>query len=120
MKLEFTENSLSPNLRQLMPAIDRGIYQIARFHQGPLLAKARNDAPWQDQTGNARSGLQVDVIILQKYVYALVLYHTVKYGIWLEVRFAGKNAIIGPTIRAYYPIVLASMDKLLERMDWIT
>ena len=65
-----------------------------------VLAYAKANAPWQDRTGDARRGLDVgvesdgDSIILQ-------LYHTVDYGLWLEVIENGQYAIIMPTLQGY-------------------
>ena len=115
-RVEFTSNSLSPNLHKLGPIFTRGVYQVMRFHQPQLVAKAKTEATWEDQTGNARNGLNGSVTLLAPNVYALNLFGSVKYQIWLEVRFAGKYAIIMPTLRAYAPLVLASFTKLLERM----
>lgn len=58
---------------------------------------ARENAPWEDRTGDARSGLTAKGE--QRLTsYTITLYHTVDYGIWLEVRWDGKYAIILPTI----------------------
>lgn len=116
-RVEFTKDSISPALRNTMPVLSRSIYQVMRFHQGPIAAQAKTNAPWQDDTGNARNGLNSSVEVLGKHVYALTLYGSVKYQIWLEVRFAGKYAIIMPTLKSYAPKVMASLHKLLERMN---
>lgn len=100
----------------MTPTLRRNVYQVLRFHEPQMVAKAKRDAVWEDQTGNARNGLAGRVDVLLPSVYALTLYGSVPYQIWLEVRFAGKYAIIMPTIRAYYPIVLASFTRLIERM----
>lgn len=115
-RVEFTKDSLSPSLEKLYPVLNRNIYQVMRYHSPSLEAKAKTDATWADRTGNARSSLQATVQVEGKHTYALVLAGGVKYQIWLEVRFAGKYAIIMPTIRAYAPLVFASFTKLLERM----
>lgn len=115
-RIEFTKDSLSPGLDRLMPVLNRNIYQVMRFHAPSLEAKAKTDAKWTDRTTNARSSLNASVQVEGKHTYALVLAGGVKYQIWLEVRFAGKYAIIMPTIHAYAPVVLASFSKLLERM----
>lgn len=115
-RIEFTKDSLSPALTKLMPVLNRNIYQVMRFHAPSLEAKAKTDATWTDRTGNARSSLNATVVVEGKHTYALVLAGGVKYQIWLEVRFAGRYAIIMPTIRAYAPVVFASFTKLLERM----
>jgi hypothetical protein len=115
-RLEFTSDTLAPSLRRLMPTLDRGVYQIMRFHQPRITAQAKTAAPWEDQTGNARNGLNAAVDRPARYVVALTLYGSVKYQIWLEVRFAGKYAVIMPTIRMYGPIVMTSFNKLLEKL----
>lgn len=115
-RVEFTSNSLSPNLHRMPTILRRNIYQVMRFHEPQIRSQAKTNAKWEDQTGNARNGLNSTVQVLAPDVYALVLFGSVKYQIWLEVRFAGRYAIIVPTIRAYAPVVLASFTKLLERM----
>jgi hypothetical protein len=63
---------------------------------------ARGNAPWDDRTGDARSGLKAEVqheggdIIL-------TLYHTVEYGLWLEVIQNGSFATIMPTLEQEGP-----------------
>lgn len=115
-RVEFTKDSITPSLNRLMPVLNRNIYQVLRYHAPALASQAKTDAAWTDRTGNARSGLSADVRVEGKHQYALVLYGSVKYQIWLEVRFAGKYAIIMPTIRSYAPKVYASLHKLLDRM----
>lgn len=58
---------------------------------------ARENASWEDRTGDARSGLTAEGR-QRLTTYSIILYHTVDYGIWLEVRWDGKYAIILPTI----------------------
>jgi hypothetical protein len=116
-RVEFTKNSLSPGIKNLIPVLNRNVYQVLRFHQPKVVAHAKTNAPWEDRTSNARNGLNAQVDVIAPHVYALTLYGSVPYQIWLEVRFAGKYAIIMPTIRIYGPLVMASFTKLLERMD---
>lgn len=115
-RVEFTSDSISPNLKKMVPQLRRNVYQVLRFHQPGMVAYAKTNAPWKDDTGNARNGLNGEVQVLGRDEYALILFGSVKYQIWLEVRFAGKYAIIQPTIRHYFPLVMASFTKLLERM----
>lgn len=76
---------------------------------------ARGNAKWKDQTGNARNGLFAKANS-QGTQHEIVLFHTVPYGIWLEVRFAGRYAIIVPTITDQGPKVMASVGKLMQRL----
>lgn len=61
---------------------------------------AKDQASWADRTGNARSGLDVDVDTPGDDI-VLTLFHTVEYGQWLETIQAGRFAIIMPTLELY-------------------
>jgi hypothetical protein len=63
---------------------------------------AKDNAPWEDRSGEARNGLRaLGEQRLTK--YTITLFHTAEYGIWLEVRWDGRYAIIVPTIEAMGP-----------------
>lgn len=115
-RIEFTKNSLSPSIENLMPVLHASVWQVMRYHEPNMQAQARTNAPWKDQTGNARNGLFARASVPQKHVYQLTLYGSVSYQIWLEVRWSGRYAIIMPTVRSYAPKVVGSLYKLLERM----
>lgn len=72
---------------------------------------AKENAPWEDRSGDARAGLKAEG--RQRLTsYTIVLYHTVDYGIWLEVRWDGRYAIIVPTI-------VHMGHELMDRMDFV-
>lgn len=73
---------------------------------------AQVNAPWQDRTGDARSGLTAEVSHSAGDI-VLTLGHTVDYGLWLEVIQNGKFAIIIPTLEAMAPKVL---DDAVQRV----
>lgn len=73
------------------------------------------NAPWTDQTTNARNGLAARAY-QDNDETGIVLFHQVSYGIFLETRFAGRYAIINPAIEAMSPKVMARFDRLLERI----
>lgn len=116
-RVEFTKDTLTPGLKGLDGTMKRNIYQVLRFHEPKISSRAKSNAPWTDRTGNARNGLSATTRKESENVYALILYHTVSYGIWLEVARAGKYAIIMPTIYAQIPEIVASLQRLLERVQ---
>lgn len=65
-----------------------------------LEAEARNNAIWDDRTGNARAGLNAQVTN-EEHAVSLALAHGVDYGFWLEVIQNGRFAIIMPTLEAH-------------------
>jgi hypothetical protein len=70
------------------------------------------NAPWTDRTGNARQGLAAQAFD-EGANQGIVLFHQVPYGIWLEVRFSGRYAIIEPTIDVMGPQVMESLNNIL-------
>lgn len=64
------------------------------------LEYAQANAPWADRTGDARSGLDVDVRWEGNEI-VWEMFHTVDYGIYLETRWNGKFAIIMPTLEMF-------------------
>lgn len=68
---------------------------------------AKNNAPWQDRTGDARDGLNAFVERAQN-VVTIYLAHgpEINYDIYLETMKGGSLAIIGPTLEALFPIIM--------------
>jgi hypothetical protein len=87
------------------------------FHANRCQNAMRSNAPWRDQTGNARNGLfaqtAVDLAGTVAGSGAIVLFHSVAYGIYLETRWAGRYAVIMPTIETEGPLVMASVARIL-------
>jgi hypothetical protein len=74
-----------------------------------MVAYAKQNAPWEDRTTDARENLHYDITYERDGSMSVWLAHggggagkrdtkEVPYGIWLEVRWGGKYAIILPTI----------------------
>jgi hypothetical protein len=72
---------------------------------------AQQNAPWEDRTGEARDGLTAESFE-DGGILTIVLYHTVEYGVWLEVRNSGEYAIIIPTIEQMGPVVMGAVSTL--------
>lgn len=64
------------------------------------LEYAKENAPWNDRTGDARRGLDVHVE-WDGLSIVLSMFHTVSYGQWLETIQSGSYAIIMPTLEIY-------------------
>lgn len=109
-------DTLTPGVAKLTPEIRKAIRAIMYRYAPKAEAYMRTTAPWTDRTGLARMGLGAEPIADRSDVYAIVLYHTVEYGIWLEVRFNGTYAVIQPTVEQFGPQVMSGLERLLERM----
>lgn len=62
---------------------------------------AKDNAPWQDQSGDARDLLLAEVQQTRSDEYAIILSHGVEYGLYLENRNGGEFAIIVPTMQRF-------------------
>jgi len=112
------DSSKDEFLRKLRngPALVRKASVATANRMAPEVANyAKVNAPWTDRTGNARNGLMAQPYDEGDNV-GIVVYHSVSYGIWLEVRWAGKYAIIGPTIEVMGPRVMSQYHNLLDRL----
>jgi hypothetical protein len=109
------KDGLSSNLRQGPAKVRRASVATAHRMAPEVEAYMKNNAPWTDRTGNARNGLAARAYESGDEV-GIVLYHQVSYGIWLEVRFSGKYAIIQPTIDVMGPQVMQQYNNLLARI----
>lgn len=73
---------------------------------------ARTHHPWTNRTGAAEAGLSTQVEGDGNRI-AMALFHTVYYGIFLELKFGGRDAIIMPTLQAHYAQAVALLLSVL-------
>lgn len=73
---------------------------------------AQQNAPWEDQTGDARANLKAQATVEGGDVI-LTLEHGVEYGLWLEVIQSGAFAIIMPTLESEGPGI---MDEVARKV----
>ena len=112
----FDDASLRRNLGDLPDRIDAYVHATVDYGSDKVVAYAKQNAKWRDQTGAARSGLRTVTEWEPRKRHAIVLFHSVTYGIWLEVRFAGRYAIILPTIQVMGPEVMRLLNKLFTKL----
>ncbi|QPX62563.1 hypothetical protein SEA_WOLLYPOG_10 [Arthrobacter phage Wollypog] len=73
------------------------------------------NAPWKDQTSNARNGLAARAYQDGTDI-GIVLFHQVSYGVFLETRWGGRYSIINPTIEVMAPRVMMRFDRIMDRI----
>ena len=72
----------------------------------------KQEAPWQDRTGEARRSLFAKAWQSPDGNVTLTLGHGVDYGIYLEFKNGGRYAIVGPTLQRLYPEIEAAMRDI--------
>ena len=113
--VNWNPGNLAANLEQFSPHAERALAAIMAFESPHVESYAKTTAPWRDQTGNARGSLTARPFI-RGHTYGIRLSHGASYGIWLEVRFAGRYAVIAPTIQHMGPQVMQSATALFGRL----
>lgn len=104
--------SMSGNLQTLGIRNKARMVATAKYTAPKIQAWMRTNASWTDRTSNARNGLFTSVQISENKV-DIVLYHSVPYGVWLEVRWSGRYAIINPAIQYWGPKYFALLAKAI-------
>lgn len=114
--LNFYYDTLRPGLAAFPAKLDAAIGAVMEYQSANVQDYARSNASWTDRTPNARNGLFAKAYRRGK-AHGIVLYHSVPYGIWLEVRWGGKYRIIVPTIQVQGRAVMQMISKVLQRMN---
>lgn len=95
---------------------DKGIAGVVEYWDSRIEAHMKLKAPWTDRTGNARNGLFARAGHKPGVMHWIDLGHGMPYGIWLEIRFGGRYAIVFPTLVSYGPKVMQTLTKLFARL----
>ena len=111
----FVFDSLTPALKALLPKVDAAVDLVFDRYEPVAETYARTNAPWHDETGNARAGLFAQHDADHMVRHSLTIYGTMPYTFWLEVRWSGKYAIIGPTMVEIAPQMAADIAAAVSR-----
>lgn len=113
------DTSRFKNVKHLDAKIERALFGVCKYWDGPVERYMKHHAPWHDRTTNARNGLAARAAKLGKGLYAIILSHAVDYGIYLErgTRYMRARPIIQPTIDIYSIKVMRFLNKLMDRLD---
>lgn len=116
MQLIWETDTLTPGVRGLNTFVNKAISTVMAYYEPQIENHAKINAPWTDQTTNARNGL-IARSGKTANEYWIVLAHQVPYGIYLETRWAGKYAIIQPTLEVYGPKIMNTLEGILDRYE---
>lgn len=98
-------------MNQFGPNVKRGMVAAANYVAPLAEAHMKENAPWTDRSTNARDGLKAQVFTSSNKV-AIVLYHSVPYGVFLEIRWGGRFAAIEPAMIAMGPVFVQAIGRL--------
>jgi hypothetical protein len=116
-RIVWTRNDITPNLNALPSKLRQQISKEFQAQAPRVESYAKRNAPWKDRTGAARNGLTAEFVGDRFFErQAIRVFHTVPYGIFLEVKNAGKYAVIVPTIVSEGDRIMGDMRNLLGRI----
>jgi hypothetical protein len=118
-RIHWVSDTLSPGLERFPSKLEAGVALYFEYEESKVQDYMRANAPWTDRTANARQGLFCKAKSTPGN-HALVCYHTMPYGIWLEVKNNGQYAIIIPTIQHEGARVMRGLSQLLSKMRAVT
>lgn len=112
----WTVDTLTVPLNLLPAAIGKGVGAVMMREQSIAEGEMRANAPWQDQTGNARTGLSAQYQKGGIGEHYLHLFHRVDYGIWLEIKNSGQYAAVRPQLEISGRHIMEQLSGLLVKL----
>lgn len=102
-------DTLTPTRAVFAAKVAVATEEVMNEMAGAIQEYMKQNAPWDDDTGQARDGLGAESN-REGLTFVITLFHTVDYGIWLEVRWSGLYAIILPTIETMGPQLMGRLQ----------
>lgn len=93
--------------------IHQAILHIANVRAVEIESWMKSNAAWQDRTGEARKQLITDIIDLADSAIVIILSHGVDYGVFLELSYGGRYAIITPALDEFIPKIWSDVVRVL-------
>ena len=115
MGSSWDARELTASLRSFNTKADRALSAAVAFHATRAVAYARQNAPWTDQTGNARNGLFARAE-RDAPVYRITVGHSAPYGVFLETRWSGRYGILRPTVEHEGAELMRTVSQLFQRL----
>ena len=106
--------AMAPGIARYKSALRRAIWGVLNLNAAEIETDMKRNAPWTDQTANARQTLRAFVYEPRPEVVALVAKQHMEYGKWLELKNGGRYAIILPTLEQYYQQVWSDIKDVVE------
>lgn len=98
--VNWTFDTLTPTLGRFAITANVAVQASARALAADIRDYMRDNAPWEDRTGDARAQLETQVHY-KGFRTDIVLMSNSDHGIWLEIRWNGLYAIIVPTMEHF-------------------
>lgn len=98
---------------QWVAAVENTLLRLAQLYAAQIELYMKQNASWEDQTGNLRQSLFAEVKQEIDSISILIGYG-LTYGDYLEYAHQGKYAIIAPTMDYFRPKLFADMKAIVS------
>lgn len=111
MRFRYDDRGLQTRLSRLSRESEDKVDRLIDLYAVVGQSEMKTNAPWTDRTSAARNGLFTAVRRSGR-VRTITFSHSVHYGIWLEVKYSGRDAIIMPTIFNVGPRLMKAIAQV--------
>lgn len=88
---------------------NEGLMGVAQEYAPQIQSHMKQTAPWTDRTGDARRTLYAKAEERPKGA-AIEMGHGVHYGVWLEIRWQGRFAVVFPGMVHWSSIIMRDLQ----------
>jgi len=107
------QEQVKANMQRYVEDVRGAVVSLAQRWSIEIENHAKENAPWTDQTANARQSL-FTLVHVENGKVIIYLSHGVDYGVYLELKYQGRYAIIMRTLEFFYPQIQASVKRVLS------
>lgn len=104
-KFRWTHNTLTTTIERSFGRVVQYLGRTSEYYSLRMETYAKSKARWTDRSGNARNSLagahEGGATGASTASFTISIAHGMPYGIWLELRFRQRYAIINKTIEAH-------------------
>lgn len=115
LTVEYDDKKLVKNVQSFDDRLRRNVRLVVARRAAISVAWMKQNAPWTDRTGAARSGLMA-IPYSGKSFEEIVLAYSVYYGIWLEVAHDRQYSVILPAMRVMGEGLINDLQQLIDFM----
>ncbi len=117
--LTWTSDTLTANFGSAEQKAIQYLSRTTEYYSLRSETFAKSNAKWTDRSGNARgslSGTYSAQIGSDSARFEITIAHGMPYGIWLEIRYQAKFAIINKTVENQGKAFFDTANKVMAKM----
>lgn len=117
--LNWTSDTLTPNFGQSEARAIQYLTRTTEYYSLRVETFAKSKAKWTDRSSNARNSLAGSYVAdvgASSSRFEITISHGMPYGIWLELRYGQKFAIINKTIDSQGKRFFDTANKVMAKM----